>query len=123
MSPTNVIAGISIIGLSALLIFVLNKIIFKARSRNTTRLDNIRGLRVYAENGDYIGKVKEAVLENKGSNIYGWVICLNKKMKNKIRRKNILINHKQVKSISNIMIVDEKVLERLKELESGNNYG
>jgi len=123
VSPTNVIVGISIIGLFVMLIIIMRRIMKRGKRRDVTRLNNIRGLRVYAENGDYVGKIKEAVLENKGSNIYGWVIRPDKKMKSKIRRKNILINHKQVKSISNIMIVDEKVLERLKELESGNNYG
>ncbi|MFH1585490.1 MAG: PRC-barrel domain-containing protein [archaeon] len=65
--------------------------------------------KVYLENGDYIGKVKDALLrENK---IDSLKIELDKKQRFKV--KGVIVKYKEVKSIGHIVIVDNKILEKL----------
>jgi sporulation protein YlmC with PRC-barrel domain len=100
---------IGIIGL-----FVLIKNIKKRKPKDNTRLKNIIGKEVFAENGNKIGKIKEVYLENQ--RVYGWLIKPYKKISKKVKKKKILISQKHVKSIGKIMIIEEKVAEHL-ELE------
>ena len=77
------------------------------------------GKEVYAENGNKIGKIKEVYLEN--NNIYGWLIKPEKKISKKIRKKQILIKHKYIKSIGKIMIIEEKIAEHLDKYSTPGN--
>ncbi len=83
------------------------------RKRNLNRLLSTRGMKVYAENGNHIGKVKDVCLKNKDPKIYGWIIVLDKKTAGKFGKREILLRHKHVKSLSEIMIVEEEVYNHL----------
>ncbi|MFH0713812.1 MAG: LamG-like jellyroll fold domain-containing protein [Candidatus Micrarchaeota archaeon] len=89
------------------------------KEKPSTRLSSIVNMKVYNTEGDYVGKVKDAILE--GSNISGWIIEVEKtsnkkakKNKNGKKKKNkkrkakkttIIIKHDDVKSINKIMII------------------
>jgi sporulation protein YlmC with PRC-barrel domain len=64
---------------------------------------------VVTDSGHYIGEIKEVVLgENK---IDSLKIKLDKKQKFKV--KGIIVKYKDVKSVGHVVIVDEKILEKL----------
>lgn len=96
------------------IIFLLVKI-NKRKSKDITRLKNTLGKEVYAENGDKIGKIKTVYLEK--NNISEWIITLDKRAFKKRKNKNISIKHKDVKSLSKIMIIKEQASEILKDLK------
>ena len=77
--------------------------------------NSVRGLigkKVYSENGDYLGKVEDVVLgENRIENLK---IRIDKK--HKFKAKGISINYKQVKSVGEVIIIDEKTSEHMKRL-------
>ena len=91
------------------LISLLRK--FKKHSKNS-----ILGLinkKVYSESGLYIGKIKDIILgENK---IESLKIKIDKK--HNFKAKGIVIGYKQVKSVGEVIIISEKVLEYIE------NYG
>jgi len=91
----------------------LIKAIKKRKPKDMTKLKNLKGLRVYSENGNYIGRLKETYLEDGKTKIYGYLIKVNKKIRKKIRKKNILVKHKHIRAAKHIMIIDEKVAEHL----------
>jgi sporulation protein YlmC with PRC-barrel domain len=105
-----------IMGLLGLLVFTYRKkIIEKIEIRKVGKhpKNSIKGLikkKVYNEEGIFIGKIDEVILgENK---IDSLKIKLDKKQKFKI--KGIIIKYQNVKSVGHIVIVDEKILEKLK---------
>jgi len=83
--------------------------------------NSVRGLinrKVYSEDGDYIGKVKEVTLKNNG--LEDLKIKLSKKYK--FKAKGIIVNYRHVKSTNEIVIVDKHVLRTINEkLSSFNN--
>jgi len=104
---------ILILGILGFLIFIFKKKLLEKieiRRRNRHPKNSIKGLikkKVYSEEGDYIGKVKEVLLgKNK---IDSLKIKLDKRCGKKI--KGIIINYKDVKSTGHIVIVDKRVLE------------
>jgi sporulation protein YlmC with PRC-barrel domain len=78
----------------------------KYPSNSVTGLINKK---VYSENGNYIGEVKEIILEK--NRIESLKIMLDKKYK--FKTKGIIINYKHVKSVGEMILVDEKVSEYL----------
>ena len=111
----NLFGVILIIGVVGLLVFIYRKNIIEKmeiRERNKHARDSIRGLmkkKVYTEEGDYLGKVEDVILvENKIDSLR---IKLNKKQKFKV--KGIIIKYKDVKSVGHIVIINEKILEKL----------
>ena len=65
--------------------------------------------KVYSENGNYVGRIKDIILgENK---IDSLKIKLNKRKK--VRAKGIIVKYKNVKGVGHIVIVDDKVLENI----------
>ena len=67
------------------------------------------GKKVYSESGNYIGRVRDVILgENK---IEGIKIEIDKKYN--FSRKGVLISYKYVKGVSEIVIVNEVVLENI----------
>jgi len=106
---------ILIIGVLGLLTFTYRKKIaekIETRKRDKHPKNSLKGLikkKVYCEGGNRIGKVEEVLLgENK---IDSLKIKLNKKQKFKIR--GIIVKYREVKSVGHIVIVDEKILEKL----------
>ncbi|MDP2947822.1 MAG: PRC-barrel domain-containing protein [Nanoarchaeota archaeon] len=102
-----------------IIIFILllfGKFIKKIRTKKELKgLKSIRGLKVYTSGGIEIGKVKEVMLgKNK---IESLKINLNKKIKSlkfrESRTKGIYINYRDVKGISNIVLVDDELLKHL----------
>jgi len=74
-----------------------------------------------AGNGNYIGKIMEIYLDENKGRVYGWLIKLDKKLAKKIGIKKILVKHEFVQSISNIMLVSERVHEHLENFTEGIN--
>jgi len=67
--------------------------------------------KVYTDEGDYIGKVQEAILgKNKIDSLR---IKLNKKLKKKV--KGIVVKYKDVRNVGHVVIVDEKIIEKIKD--------
>jgi sporulation protein YlmC with PRC-barrel domain len=108
-----------ILSIIVLFCFTLYGIYLKRKpSFEVNYLKNMKNLQVYGEDGTKIGKIKEIYLEKNKSKIYGWLVKLDKKVHKKIRKKNILIKQKHVKSIKHIMIIEEKVSQHLEKLNS-----
>jgi sporulation protein YlmC with PRC-barrel domain len=80
--------------------------------RNRASKNSINGLiqkKVYAENGDYLGEVEEIILgENK---IDSLKIKLDKKQKFCV--KGAEVKYKNVKGVGRVVIIDERILEKL----------
>jgi len=114
-NPGGVFGFILILGMLGFLIFKYRKKIvekIEVRRRNKSPKNSLKGLikkKVYTEDGDFIGQIKEAILgENK---IDSLKIRLDKKQKSKI--KIIIVKYKDVKCVGHIVIINEKVLEKL----------
>jgi sporulation protein YlmC with PRC-barrel domain len=70
--------------------------------------------KVYSDNADYIGKISDVIL---GKNrIDRLRIEIDKK--HKFDKKGVIISYKQVKSVGEIVVINEKVLEKLKIIKS-----
>ena len=111
----SVFGFILIIGMLGLLIFTYRKKIvekIEIRRRDKSPKNSLKGLikkKVYCGEGNYIGKVDEVLIgENKIDSLR---IKLDKKQKSKI--KGIIVKYNDVKCVGHIVIVDEKVLEKL----------
>ncbi|MBM3234391.1 hypothetical protein FJZ19_04850 [Candidatus Pacearchaeota archaeon] len=107
---------ILIIGVLGLLIFVYRtKIVEKIEiiKRNKYPENSLKGLikkKVYTDSGFYVGQIKDIILgENK---IDSLKIKIDKKYR--FEKKGIVINYKQVKNVSEIVIIDKEILEKLK---------
>jgi len=107
-----------VIILTGLIVLIRN--LSKRKPRDMAKLRNLKGLRVYSENGNYIGRLKETYLEDGKAQIYGYLIKLNKKIAKKIRKRNILVRHKHMRAVKHIMIIDESVGEHLEKLGPGS---
>ncbi len=111
----NILGFILIIGMLGLLIFtyrkkIAEKIEIKRISKHPK--NSLKGLmkkKVYTEEGIFIGKIDEVILGE--SKIDSLRIKLDKKQKFKI--KGIIVKYKNVKSIGHIVIIEEKILEKL----------
>jgi PGF-pre-PGF domain-containing protein len=92
-------------------------IIFKKEERDPTRLTHIVGIGVYSSGGHIIGKIKEACLNESNSKIDKWSVEVSKEIAKKIGKKFILVRSEMVLSISQIMIIDERVYGYIERLE------
>lgn len=115
---TNIKKVLSLIATGLLVITSLSILIFlkfiKDRTpKDTKRLNHIKGTKVYFENGDFAGKIIDVYLEYQATRIYGWVIKLDKKLSKKTGLKNIMVRQNLVKSIKQIMIIEERVVSHL----------
>lgn len=102
------IIGICLLLIMVLLIFIL-KLLLKKKEKN--RLKSCIGLTVFSEEGIKIGEIKGVRLDK--NKIGEWVIKPKRKLGKRIRRKKLLLKHKDVKAIGEIMIVDERIIEKL----------
>lgn len=69
--------------------------------------------KVYTDAGHYMGKIKGIVLEQ--NKIYGLNIKLDKKFK---FNKNVMVKYLNVKDVGEVLIIENKVLESLKDILS-----
>ena len=86
------------------------------KKKDNIKISLVKNIQVYAGNGKSIGKVKEVYL--KGNKIDSWLIKVKKNIAKKIKKKNILVKHKHVLGIGDVMIIKEKVSEHLEKLDS-----
>ncbi|MEK6895826.1 MAG: PRC-barrel domain-containing protein [Nanoarchaeota archaeon] len=78
--------------------------------------DSVKGLinkKVYSEEGNYLGKINDIILGI--GRIDSLMIKMDKKYK--LKAKGIVVNYKQVKSVGEVIIIDEKVSELIKGQE------
>ena len=111
----NIFGFILIIGMLGLLIFTYRKKIvekIEIRRMDKSPKNSLKSLikkRVYCGEGNYIGKIDEVLLgENKIDSLR---IKLDKKQKSKI--KGIIVKYNDVKCVGHIVIINEKILEKL----------
>jgi len=104
-----------IIGCLGVLSFVYKKKIqgvVKIGKRNKYATNSLKGLikkKVYTDDGEYVGKVVDIILnENKIDSLR---IKLDKKLKKKV--KGIIVKYKNIRNVKHVVIVDGKILERL----------
>ena len=100
-----------------------NKINFCFKKSCNT-LNDLIGKKVYADSGDYVGKVQDIYLRKHKVNSLRIKLKSIGGFKNKFKKlqisfkkskiKGILVDYKQVKDIGNIVIIEEKVLKSLK---------
>ncbi len=103
---------ISILILIAILLILLSLHIFKKRKKKYyNRLKHIIGKKVYTISGIEIGRLEDILLS--GNKISSLKIKLSKKKKFKIKR--ISINYKYVQGIKDIIIISEKILEKIEK--------
>lgn len=93
-------------------IFFLIRKLFR-KKRDTSRLREIIGMSVYTNAGNKIGKLKDIYLDNNNSKINYFLISLNKKLARNLKKKNILVDYKHVKSIKEIIIIEAGVFNAL----------
>jgi len=79
---------------------------------STNSINGLIDKKVFTESGHYIGEVKEVILgENR---IDSLKIKLDKHQG--FNAKGIILNYKHVKSVGHVVVVNEEILEKLKEL-------
>ena len=70
---------------------------------NLRKLTDVYNLKVYTEDGMYLGDVEDVLIS--GNKIYGWKIKINDPELLKRGAKGLIIQHQLVKAIGQIMIV------------------
>lgn len=105
---------ILLIGAFGLFIFMHRQKIRKKYPKNSVK--SLINKKVYSESGHYLGKVNDIILgENR---IDSLKIEIDKKFK--FKAKGITVDYKQVKSVSEIVIINEAVAEHLKKSGPGS---
>lgn len=109
----NTVGFILIAGILGLLVFAYRKKIvekIEIKRINKYSRSSIKGLikkKVYSEDGNYLGKVSEIILsENR-------IDSLRIKLEKKYRIKGIIMKYKNIKGVGHIVIVDEKISEKI----------
>ena len=82
---------------------------------NLRRLSDVYNLKVYTEDGMYLGEVEDVLIS--GNRIYGWKIKINDPELLKRGAKGLIIQHQLVKAIGQIMIVSRIVYPIKREEE------
>jgi len=108
----NIIYIIIVIGSLTILLLLIIFIpkLKKKKEHDITKITNTYNLEVYSEDGNKIGTIKDALITK--NKIYGWLIKPDKRIAEKIK-KNVLIKHKDIIAIKQIMIVNKKISEHL----------
>lgn len=114
---SNKIYGLIVLGALIFIgaVFTFIRFLLNEKSKDVTRLKSMKSIKVYGSDGNKIGKIKEIYLEDKRAKIYGWLIKVDKNISREIKKKEVLIKHKHVESIKNIMIIDKRVSEKLRK--------
>lgn len=83
--------------------------IFRKRDKNL--LSNNVGIDVYSSSGEKIGKVVDIYINQ--NMVYGWMIEVEKNIAKEIEKEKILVRHEFVQSIGEVMILHEKIEEKI----------
>ena len=111
----TIILGILIIvAIFTLIFFGYKRYFFKTKKYNSNSINGLINKEVYLESGHHIGKVNDVILGK--TRIEGLSIELDKK--HKFDKKGIIIDYKQVKSVGEIIIIDESVSEYLERIKN-----
>ena len=90
----------------------IRKIKLSRELKTKNRLTGVIGLGVYSECGMKIGKVREVRLE--GNKIHSWIIDFDKRIAEKMRKKGLILKHRYVKSVGDVLIIHEGIAAHLK---------
>ena len=85
-------------------------------------LNNTNALRVYTDSGEYFGDIEESILA--ANKVFGWKIKASKaSFLNKILSgaKGVIVPHKFVRSIGDIMIIDRSAIPSSRDDETGDD--
>jgi len=114
---------ISTAGVIVFILFIscIRLIIKKIKTKKKKPRNRIKSLikkKVYTEDGIHIGDIKDIILEE--NKIYGLKIRLIRKIKARkmLRKKGVIIKYKDVKDVSEIMIVKKDIEDWLKSLDN-----
>jgi len=95
------------------LIVLVSFLIYKTKKKPTAknRVSNLFKKKVYTESGELVGIIKDILIgENK---IDSFKIKLTRKNKNKFKIKAISVKYSSVKNIGEIILIDERIFEKL----------
>ena len=93
---------------------LLSKVNNKHKKYSANSVLNLINKKVYSDNANYMGKISDVIL---GKNrIDSLKIKIDKK--HKFDKKGVIISYKHVKSVGEIVVINEKVLEKLKITKS-----
>jgi sporulation protein YlmC with PRC-barrel domain len=81
-----------------------------------TRLREAKDIMVYSSNGNKLGMVDEVYLqENK---VFGWKIMLDENIAKNMEKRAVVVRHKHVRSIKDVMVLDQKSSDYLENFNS-----
>jgi len=84
---------------------------------NIKRISEVYKLKVYTEDGMYLGDVEDAIIT--GNKIYGWKIKIADPELIKRGAKGLIVQHQLVKAIGQIMIISKVAYPSKEESEEG----
>ena len=94
---------------------LIKKVFEKNDQQNNNRINGLIGKKVYTDDGDYIGKINDVILDK--NRIHSLKIKLDKIHKLKI--KGIILGYSYVKGVGNIVIIYNNMIETIRS--SKNN--
>jgi sporulation protein YlmC with PRC-barrel domain len=74
-------------------------------------INNMEGLKVYTELGDYYGEIEEAVVQ--GNRVYGWKIKATPNSllsKTATGAKKVMVGHMYIKAIGDIALISKSIV-------------
>ncbi len=89
----------------------IKKLFKKSDRQNNNSLRGLVNKKVYTNDGDYIGKINEIILEN--NRIHSIKIELDNNT-SKYKIKGIILRYSHVKGVGNVIIVDNKAIETIR---------
>lgn len=104
--------GILILGLTLLIL------IFQKTKIKPHKLNVLKGMNVYEADGKKLGKVKEIYFEDQKPKIYGLLIKVDNSICKKIKKKQVFVKRKNIKSMKQGMVLDKRVSKHLEKLDS-----
>ncbi len=111
-SLINILLVLIILALLAILAWLLFGACWKKESKQRDdRLTSYEGMKVCSKNGTLIGKVDEAILENK--RVLAWRIFLKHELAENMKRESIIVRREHVHSIKDVIVLDAKTSDYL----------
>ena len=83
------------------------------------KVNEMYGMRVFTDNGDYFGDIEEAVLSS--NKVYGWRIKATKSSSlSKVLggAKGVIVPHQFVKAIGDVVVISKAAIPSYEEEES-----
>jgi sporulation protein YlmC with PRC-barrel domain len=83
------------------------------------KVNEMYGMRVFTDNGDYFGEIEEAVLAS--NKVYGWRVKATKN--SSLSRvlggaKGVIVPHQFVKAIGDVVVINKAAIPSYEEEES-----